>query len=80
MNSLGYTLHTYSTTFTTTSAGTVRLTLLDQTSAVSGRDLLSDNIQVNGPAVPEPGMLVLLATGLLGLLCYAWRKRRCVPS
>ncbi len=26
--------------------------------------------------VPEPGILVLLATGLLGLLCYAWRKRR----
>lgn len=26
--------------------------------------------------VPEPGMLALLATGLIGLLCYAWRKRR----
>ena len=26
--------------------------------------------------VPEPGTLVLLATGLLGLLCYAWRKRK----
>jgi hypothetical protein len=26
--------------------------------------------------VPEPGTLVLLATGLLGLLCYAWRRRR----
>ena len=26
--------------------------------------------------VPEPGMLALLATGLLGLLCYAWRKRK----
>jgi autotransporter-associated beta strand protein len=25
--------------------------------------------------VPEPGTLILLATGLLGLLCYAWRKR-----
>ena len=27
-------------------------------------------------ATPEPGTLVLLATGLIGLLCYAWRKRR----
>jgi hypothetical protein len=27
-------------------------------------------------AVPEPGTIVLLATGLLGLLAYAWRKRR----
>ncbi len=25
---------------------------------------------------PEPGTLVLLATGLLGLLAYAWRKRK----
>ncbi len=26
--------------------------------------------------VPEPGTIALLATGLIGLLCYAWRKRR----
>ncbi|MBU4270904.1 MAG: PEP-CTERM sorting domain-containing protein [Planctomycetes bacterium] len=26
--------------------------------------------------IPEPSTLALLATGLLGLLCYAWRKRR----
>jgi len=26
--------------------------------------------------VPEPSAFVLLATGLLGLLAYAWRKRR----
>ena len=25
---------------------------------------------------PEPGAMVLLATGLLSLLCYAWRKRK----
>jgi len=28
------------------------------------------------PIVPEPGALVLLGCGLVGLLCYAWRKRR----
>ena len=27
------------------------------------------------PTVPEPGTLALLATGLIGLLAYAWRKR-----
>ena len=26
--------------------------------------------------VPEPGTIVLLTTGLVGLLCYAWRKRK----
>ncbi len=26
--------------------------------------------------IPEPSAMSLLATGLLGLLCYAWRRRR----
>jgi hypothetical protein len=26
--------------------------------------------------VPEPGTITLLASGLMGLLCYAWRKRK----
>jgi hypothetical protein len=28
------------------------------------------------PVVPEPTTLLLAASGLIGLLCYAWRKRR----
>ena len=31
---------------------------------------------IDGVVVPEPSTLALLATGLLGLLCYAWRKRK----
>ena len=29
-----------------------------------------------GASVPEPGTLVLLAAGLIGLLAYGWRKRK----
>ena len=29
-----------------------------------------------GATIPEPGTSALLATGLIGLLCYAWRKRK----
>ncbi|MCX7424977.1 MAG: PEP-CTERM sorting domain-containing protein [Planctomycetia bacterium] len=35
-----------------------------------------NNFQLTGLAVPEPSTLALLASGLLGLLAYAWRKRR----
>jgi hypothetical protein len=31
---------------------------------------------VSGHVVPEPGTLALLAGGLVGLLAYAWRKRK----
>ena len=30
----------------------------------------------NLTATPEPGTLALLTSGLIGLLCYAWRKRK----
>ena len=39
-------------------------------------DTLSVSADNYGTVVPEPGALALLATALLGLLCYAWRKRR----
>ena len=35
-------------------------------------------VQVIG--VPEPNTIVLFAGGLIGLVAYAWRKRKCVPS
>jgi hypothetical protein len=36
-----------------------------------------DNFKIEGfGAVPEPGTIVLLVTGALGLLAYAWRKHK----
>jgi len=35
-----------------------------------------DNLRLATTPIPEPSTLALLATGLAGLLCYAWRKRR----
>ena len=33
-------------------------------------------LAVSAAPVPEPGTCVLIATGLIGLACYAWRKRK----
>jgi len=39
-----------------------------------GDQFFIDNVQLT--ATPEPGTLVLVVVGLVGLLAYAWRKRR----
>jgi hypothetical protein len=46
----------------------------DSTSAI-GNGTGAYNI-VTWSAIPEPSTIILLATGLLGLLVYAWRKRK----
>lgn len=35
-----------------------------------------DNFAIEGTAIPEPGTFSLVTIGLLGLLAYAWRKRK----
>ena len=35
-----------------------------------------DNVRLDASAVPEPTSITLVVTGVLGLLAYAWRKRR----
>jgi hypothetical protein len=45
-----------------------------------GNTAYVDDIVLNGELItmetPEPGTIVLLVTGALGLLAYAWRRRR----
>lgn len=35
-----------------------------------------DNFSLTSTTIPEPGTIALLAAGMLGLLAYAWRKRK----
>ena len=51
--------------------------ILDITFSVPAGDyaLLTD-VHIATECVPEPATVSLLATGLIGLLAYAWRKRR----
>ena len=41
-----------------------------------GTGFTIDNLTLSSTATPEPSTIVLLATGIIGLLAYAWRQRR----
>ena len=47
----------------------------DHTDMKRVKEVLGGKVCIGGN-VPEPSTCVLLATGLVGLLCYAWRKRK----
>jgi hypothetical protein len=47
---------------------------MDNTTGTASECFEVDNVRLT--ATPEPGTLVLMATGLFGLLAYAWRKRK----
>jgi hypothetical protein len=53
---------------------TLSLVSIDHEVLGGGQVLLVDNVSVS--AVPEPGTLALAVAGVLGLLAYAWRKRK----
>ena len=37
--------------------------------------VLVDNVRLDFTPVPEPSLLAMLTSGVIGLLCYSWRKR-----
>ena len=43
---------------------------------LSGGELIPVTFSTSAAPIPEPSTLVLLASGLIGLLAYAWRKRK----
>lgn len=57
-----------------TTYGTQNITGLAVMGSANGSTIFVDG------TVPEPSSVALLVTGLFGLLAYAWRKRKCVPS
>ena len=44
--------------------------------ATDGVNIPYDNVRLDGTIIPEPSSAVLLASALIGLVAYAWRKRR----
>jgi hypothetical protein len=67
----------YTTDSFNVSAGSHTVTFLGTIPISSGdHTVFVDNIGVANTAVPEPSTLIVLSTGVLGLLAYAWRKNK----
>lgn len=64
----------YSSVNNVTLTGTGGTEYVTIAAKASGWDVCFDAVTVN--PVPEPSTLAPLAAGMVGLLCYAWRKRR----
>jgi hypothetical protein len=77
----------YSSSLFTTITGPGNLSIFDPATDMwiaQGRSWVNVTLLPGGgilvgltSAVPEPSVLVLGITGIVGLLVYAWRKRKC---
>ena len=64
-------------TGTVASSASGRYLTLSGTRDITGEHLLGIfTIRVTGEIIPEPSTITLLAGGMIGVLAYAWRKRR----
>ena len=57
-------------------AGNIQAAGLYGTGTVAGTAICFDNYQISGVTIPEPGTMAMLTISVIGLLAFAWRKRR----
>jgi hypothetical protein len=75
---------TFTLTIGATTSGTLNWTgaatgfqyVYFENSAGADNRFAVDNVKFTTSAIPEPSVLALLTTGLVGLSAYAWRKRK----
>jgi hypothetical protein len=65
----------YSMTFTAKAAD-VGTSFQPEFLCAAGSTFGIDSVSLSAVATPEPSAVVLCATGIIGLLAYAWRKRK----
>lgn len=74
--SQGWTHGSISGTATSTTAGTIGIVFKFVAGSGANQPWLDHVTLTQTSAVPEPTTIMLTMTGLVGLLAYAWRKRR----
>ncbi len=67
---------TYATGSSVDSGQALKIVLSVPVASGYGQTANFDNVRLDASAIPEPTSFVMTVIGLIGLLCYAWRKRK----